>query len=147
MTGKPIAFAWSDAWILLAVLYGDASVRGILAAADYVNQAVPTYAELDGALGRLRAAGCVAHERGRYHATLAMRRAYARTAKRRQTALKKLAALEAFLNARRAAWPAGRRKRLRGAAQARRRGGEGAAGHSRRCWRCGERAVRGGGAG
>jgi hypothetical protein len=53
---------------------------------------VPTYAELDRALGRLRAAGCVAHERGRYWATPAMRRAYARIAKRRQTALKELAA-------------------------------------------------------
>jgi hypothetical protein len=113
MKAQPIAFPWSDAWILLAVLYSNASVRGILAAADYINHALPSYAELDGALGRLRAAGCVEHERGRYRATPLARRAYARIAQRRQTALKEVAALEAFLNVRRVAPPAGRRLRLR----------------------------------
>ena len=53
----------ADSWILIAVVYGGgkhgADLRGIVAAADYVNHAIPTYQEVRGALWRLLNAGLV----------------------------------------------------------------------------------------
>jgi hypothetical protein len=53
-------FESSDAWILLAISFagGDGAARlpEIIAAADYINHAIPTAGELDGALNRLPAA-------------------------------------------------------------------------------------------
>src|SRR5262249_12990301 len=54
-------FLWSDAWVLLALLYAQkpAPRERIRAAGDYINHAVMTDAELDGGLARLAAAGLV----------------------------------------------------------------------------------------
>lgn len=60
----------SDSWILLAVILGEgnegATLRDILAAADYANHAIPTYEELSGGLKRLIAGSHVERERERY---------------------------------------------------------------------------------
>jgi hypothetical protein len=55
---------WEDAWILLSVLYAGqhgsfSSLSQVIAAADFINHAIPTLGELDGALFRLRRAGWV----------------------------------------------------------------------------------------
>ena len=56
-----------DPWILLAVLYsnrsaGAASLVDLVAAADFINHAIPSLGELDGALSRLRRHGWVTIE-------------------------------------------------------------------------------------
>lgn len=52
-----------DAWILLATLYAagprGASLSDIIAAADAIEHAIPTYEEVHGAMARLQAAGVV----------------------------------------------------------------------------------------
>jgi hypothetical protein len=62
----------SDAWVLLAILYGGGEegkdLRTIIAAADYVNHAIPGYEVLAGGLARLLTAGFVVEEQGRYRA-------------------------------------------------------------------------------
>jgi hypothetical protein len=61
-----------DGWILLAVVgCGEAggTLRDIIAVADYVNHAVPSFDDLAGGLGRLAAAGLVASGDDRYVAT------------------------------------------------------------------------------
>jgi hypothetical protein len=63
MSDPAASFEWSDAWVLLVVVVGGgqagADLRGIIAAADYINHAIPTYAELDGGLMRLKSIGFV----------------------------------------------------------------------------------------
>lgn len=52
---------WSDAWVLTATLYAGqgkpASLASVIAAADYLNQAVLVVEEMQGALARLTEAG------------------------------------------------------------------------------------------
>jgi hypothetical protein len=54
-------FVWSDAWVLLALVYAakPAPREGIRAAGDYINHAVMSDEELDGGLNKLLAAGLV----------------------------------------------------------------------------------------
>jgi hypothetical protein len=63
----------SDTWVLLAILYGDGeagrTLREVIATADYLNHAVPTYEELAGGLARLLAAGLAVEHTGRYRAS------------------------------------------------------------------------------
>jgi hypothetical protein len=72
------AFESADTWILLALIYGGglgapgATLRDLLSAADYLNHAIPTRLELDGALNRLLAAGCLRGADGRYQVTPAV---------------------------------------------------------------------------
>ena len=52
---------WEDAWILLAILYAGrpgefASLARVIGIADYINHAIPTHGELDGAFDRLQRA-------------------------------------------------------------------------------------------
>jgi hypothetical protein len=56
-----INFEAHDTWILLAILYASrdgsyAGLSSIIAAADFINHAIPTLGELDGALDRLHRA-------------------------------------------------------------------------------------------
>ncbi len=48
---------WTDAWILASVLFNrgsdDCRLQDIIAVADFINHAIPTLAELHGALNRL----------------------------------------------------------------------------------------------
>lgn len=56
-------FRPSDPWILLSLAVasfrGPASLRGLISAADYINHAIPTRAEVEGGLNRLARAGLV----------------------------------------------------------------------------------------
>lgn len=62
-------FEHSDAWIFLCIpLEGPGTDRkNILGTADYINHAVPTEQELEGALKRGMEAGLLVSEDGRYH--------------------------------------------------------------------------------
>jgi hypothetical protein len=57
----PQAIPWSDAWIFVAVaLSGSpASLSALIHTADAINHAIPTAAEVNGALDRLQAWGLV----------------------------------------------------------------------------------------
>ncbi len=58
-----MTMAWSDGWILLAVIYAGggeaASLEAVVAAADYINHAILTVEEMQGALARLTAKGYI----------------------------------------------------------------------------------------
>lgn len=71
-TAQPIRHAWADGWILLAVAMCGPSggdLRTILATADYVNHAIPTYDELAEGLARLQQRGLVARRGDRFART------------------------------------------------------------------------------
>jgi len=64
-------FLWSDAWLLQAIAIaasrdGAATLTEVLAAADAVNHAMPTDAELHGGFSRLTAGGFVTEVDGRF---------------------------------------------------------------------------------
>lgn len=54
---------WSDAWVLLAIIYAGkgkpASLAAVVAAADYIQHAVLVFEEMEGALARLTESGYV----------------------------------------------------------------------------------------
>lgn len=66
-------FLWSDAWLLQAIALasrsGPAALADLLAAADAVNHALPTWEELHGALSRLGAGGFVEEVDERFRLT------------------------------------------------------------------------------
>jgi hypothetical protein len=65
MDRSPIAFRWSDAWLLLAVgiaaREAPASLASVIKVADGLQHAVPVKEEVDGALSRLSRAGLLAY--------------------------------------------------------------------------------------
>ncbi len=62
-----------DAWILLALLYQrdreGSPLREILAGADFINHALPTWGEMHGALNRLLAGGLIRQNRKGFRVT------------------------------------------------------------------------------
>lgn len=72
-TPETTGFTWTDALVLLVVCLGSEpvglSIRGVIAAGDYLNHAILTYAELNGALARLTALELVAVDRKHYRPT------------------------------------------------------------------------------
>jgi hypothetical protein len=80
MTREKIAAIHSDAWVLCAILHADrgrgASLRDIIASADYLNHAILTFEETDGALGRLALGGHADLKRGQVHPSRAARSFY-----------------------------------------------------------------------
>jgi hypothetical protein len=63
MTSGAPRFAWSDAWLLLAIGYaaqkGPSRLPRVIAAGDYIQHAIMTWEEVDGGLHRLGDAGLV----------------------------------------------------------------------------------------
>ncbi len=73
-SAKLVKFSWSDAWVLLSVIYaaretGHAEVARLIGVADAVNHAIVTHGELDEGLSRLIESGYVVRERGEFRAT------------------------------------------------------------------------------
>jgi len=68
-----MVYLWSDAWLLqaiaLATQRGPATLAQIIAAADAVNHALPTFDELHGGFVRLTAGGFVAEAEERFTIT------------------------------------------------------------------------------
>jgi len=62
-----------DAWILLSILYCRSSetcrLEHLIASADFINHAIPTFDELYGALNRLKDAGLIRASKGEFAAT------------------------------------------------------------------------------
>jgi len=61
-------YIWSDALILLAVIYAGrekpAALSDVIAAADYIQHAIVSYEEMEGALARLTAGGYIINDGG-----------------------------------------------------------------------------------
>ena len=71
-----------DAWVLSAILHADrgrgASLRDIIASADYLNHAILTFEEMGGALSRLAPGGHADLKDGLVHPSRAARSFYRR---------------------------------------------------------------------
>ncbi len=97
----PPDFVRSDAWILLALVLnhakGGATLPEIIAVANFINHAIPTRDELEGALNRLLAANYIAVHGKRFDVTQPVMAAYDRVAKRKQSVPHRLDALQRFL--------------------------------------------------
>ena len=95
-----LRWVWSDAWVLWSIAAGSTeltSLQQLISAADYLNHAVPTYAELAGALGRLVAAGCVERTGRGYRASTTIREVLAAVQTPRSSGLAEVDALFAHL--------------------------------------------------
>jgi len=93
-------FVWSDAWILLAIIYtgkqgGD--LQTIIGAADYINHAIPNEEELKGAFARLTEGEMIKEQNGKFKASAKVMKAYSRTHTERRAALKEFEDMEIFL--------------------------------------------------
>jgi hypothetical protein len=95
------AFTSTDAWIMFSLLFGSAengsTLRALIATADYINHAVPTYDELSGSLRHLVQAGYVIKRADRYCATPAIRSYYTQITRPRRSINKDWQAVERFL--------------------------------------------------
>lgn len=92
---------WAAAWVLLAIAYGAAptgtTLTALIAAADYINHAIPTHDELSTSLVRLHEAGSIERAGRVYRLTAAAAAAIARVQTPRSTALTELRRLQAYL--------------------------------------------------
>jgi hypothetical protein len=63
------SYQWSDAWILLATVYmgrkRPALLSDVIAVADYINHAIVTFEEMEGALARLTEGGFLVDRGGK----------------------------------------------------------------------------------
>ena len=70
-----IPFAWTDAWLLHAILIsvrdGEAPLDVVISAADGIQHAMLTFDEIDGGVARLSAAGLIEIRNKRFHLTAA----------------------------------------------------------------------------
>jgi hypothetical protein len=95
------AFTSTDAWIMFSLLFGSAengsTLRALIATADYINHAVPTYDELSESLQHLMQAGYVIKRADRYCATPAIRSYYEQATHPRRSINKDWQDVERFL--------------------------------------------------
>ena len=68
-----IPFAWTDAWLLHAILLaaenGQARLDEVIAAADMIQHAMLTFDEIDGGIARLSRAGLISIGDKQFHLT------------------------------------------------------------------------------
>ena len=73
VTSGNVSHNWSDAWLLLAIIYanqdGSATLDRIIAAGDAINVAIFTASELESGLARLKQSGFIAENDGRFAPT------------------------------------------------------------------------------
>jgi hypothetical protein len=103
MKDNAVTYLWSDAWLLLAILYasreeGGASLKQVTAAGDYINHAIFNGDELAGGLSRLSAGGLIREKRGLFSVTSKVSQAYEKTSARRRYVYKELEDMVRFLN-------------------------------------------------
>jgi hypothetical protein len=96
-----ITFTSTEAWIMLSLLLGPAekgmTLRDLIATADYVNHAIPTYDELADGLQHLRQAGYVIKQADRYCAAPVIRSYYTQVTRPRRALDKDWQDVERFL--------------------------------------------------
>ena len=96
-------YCWSDAWLLLAIIYSGGSsgtnLRHIISAGDYINHALFTLDELRSGLIRLTTGGFIREQDGNFAATEITLESYRHTTSPRRAALKEIADFEELLKA------------------------------------------------
>jgi hypothetical protein len=94
-------FTSTAAWIMMSLLFSSAgtglTLRNLIATADYINHAIPTYDELADSLRHLQQAGYVIKQADRYYATPPIRSYYAQITRPRRSLDKDWQAVERFL--------------------------------------------------
>jgi len=93
-------YNWSDAWILLAIVYaGDkgATLERIISVGDGINHAIFNPDELESGLARLASGGLIKEKNGIISPTVKVKRAYSKTTTPRRTMFKELEDMRVFL--------------------------------------------------
>jgi len=94
---------WSDAWLLLAIIYaskaGDATLEKIIAAGDAINHAIFNSDELESGFARLTSGGYVKEKDRIFSATDGVMSAYSKTTSARRAIHKELKDMEELLGA------------------------------------------------
>ncbi|HEX2696171.1 MAG TPA: hypothetical protein VHM28_00590 [Anaerolineales bacterium] len=92
-------FQSSDAWIFLSIMNTKGvDLRTVIATADYINHAIPTKEEIEGAVNRLAAAGLIGVEGGLFKLTPSGSRLYGRIAPSGKSLIKAWKELEQYFN-------------------------------------------------
>ena len=102
MIEKKIKFNWSDAWLLLSVIYAGsegADLERIIAVGDGINHAIFNPDELESGLARLTSSGHIKEKNGVFFATLKIRRAFAKVSPSRSAIHKDLERVETLIGA------------------------------------------------
>ena len=96
-------YQWSDAWILLAIIYAGkeeaATLSEVVGAADYIQHAIVTFQELEGALARLTKNQLIIDNDGRYSPSGKIITFYKSTTKPRRPVLKEQGDVQRFIGA------------------------------------------------
>jgi len=102
VTKKKIEYNWSDAWLLLAVVYAGrdgATLARIIEVGDVIEHAIFNADELESGLARLTSGGYLKEKKGVFFATDKVRRAYAKTTSPRRAIHKEVEDMEKFIGA------------------------------------------------
>lgn len=102
MNQRELQYNWSDAWLLLAVIYAGnagATLERIIAVADGINHAIFNPEELESGLARLTAGGHLTEEQGVFRPAGRVMNAYSKTTSPRRTIEKELKDIETYLGA------------------------------------------------
>ena len=102
MIKSKIKFNWSDAWLLLSVIYaGDegADLERIIAVGDGIEHAIFNPDELESGLARLTSSGHIKEKNGIFLPTLRVRRAFAKMTPKRSAIHKDLERIETLIGA------------------------------------------------
>jgi hypothetical protein len=97
-------FVWSDAWILLAIIYASrpippATLEEIIAAGDYINHSIFTRGELETGLTRLIDAGHVTRDASGFLLAEAVRSFWDSAASQKRFVMDALDAVRIFIGA------------------------------------------------
>lgn len=81
-------YNWSDAWLLLAIIYaeryGEATPLRVIAAGDFIEHAIFNPDELESGLARLTSGGYIDEKAGVFSLTDKVMGAYEKTTSRRE---------------------------------------------------------------
>ena len=96
---------WSDAWILLATVYAagkeSASLDEVIGAADYIQHAIVTFEEMEGALDRLTTGDFIVFSNGRLSPSQKTLEYYESISKQKRRVLDEQQNIEDFIGAQR----------------------------------------------
>ena len=95
-------YNWSDAWILLAIVYAGnkgATLERIIAVGDAINHAIFEPNELESGLARLTLGGFIKEKNGVFSTTAKVKKAYSKTTTPRRPILKELDDMTGLLQA------------------------------------------------
>ena len=102
MSKNKIKFNWSDAWLLLSVIYAGgegADLERIISVGNGINHAIFNPDELESGFARLTSSGHIKEKNGTFLPTLRVRRAFAKMSPKRSAIHKDLERIETLIGA------------------------------------------------